>query len=293
MVTLSFLGTCVPALASTNESSLEKQLADLEASFDGKIGVYAVDTANNQKIQHRANERFPTQSTFKTIAASAILKQSMKNPQLLQEKMTYSKQNLVFWSPITEKNSSDSMTIFDLTAASMMYSDNTATNLIVEKLGGPQAVTAFARSIGDTTFRNDNREPDLNSNPSNPQDSSTPAAMNQSLQKLALGNVLGNSQREQLVTWMKGNTTGDARIRAGIPKGWIVADKTGASNDYGVSNDIGLIWAPHCSPLVVTIYTIHNKKDTSRRDDIVASTMRILVNEFAKTNSCIKNNLKD
>ncbi len=86
---------------------------------------------------------------------------------------------------------------------------------------------------------------------------------------------------------MKGNTTGDARIRAGVPKEWIVADKTGASDDYGISNDIGIIWPPSCAPILVTIYSVHNKKDTTRRDDLIASATRMLINEFSQTDQCI------
>jgi beta-lactamase class A len=276
-------------LANKNLSSLvEEKFKNLETSFEGRIGLYAINTANNQTIQYRALERFPVQSTFKVMAVSDILKKSETDNSLLKQKITYTKQDLVFWSPITEKHVADGMTIFDLCAAAMMYSDNTATNLIVKKLGGPQAVTAFARSIGDNTFRVDGWEPDLNSNPNDLRDTSTPKVMEKSLQKLTLGNALTSSKRNQLVTWMKGNTTGDTRIRAGVPKGWIVADKTGAGNDYGISNDIGIIWPPNCAPIVITIYSGHNKKNTTLRDDILVSSTQLVINEFAKTDPCLK-----
>lgn len=290
-IAVNFINICTPCFASAqqiNPTSISKKLAELETSFDGRIGIYAINTQNNQRIQYRATERFPIQSTFKVMAVSAILKQSMTDKHLLQQKVTYTKQNLVFWSPITEKHLADGMTISELCAAAMMYSDNTATNLIVKKLGGPHAVTAFARSIGDNIFRIDSREPELNSNPNDLQDTSTPKEMEKSLQKLTLGNVLAPSQREQLVTWMKGNTTGDARIRAGVPQGWIVADKTGSGNDYGISNDIGIIWPSSCPPIVVAIYSVHNKKNTTRRDDVIATATRILINELAQANACMK-----
>lgn len=280
-------------LANTNKNSstlMDEKFKKLETLFEGRIGLYAINTANKQTIQYRALERFPIQSTFKVMAVSAILKKSETDNSLLKQKITYTKQDLVFWSPITEKHVADGMTIFNLCAAAMMYSDNTATNLIVKKLGGPQAVTAFARSIGDNTFRVDGWEPDLNSNPNNLRDTSTPKAIEKSLQKLTLGNILTSSKRNQLVTWMKGNTTGDTRIRAGVPKGWIVADKTGAGNDYGISNDIGIIWPLNCAPIVIAIYSGHDKKDTTRRDDILVSSTQLVINEFAKTDSCLKTN---
>lgn len=282
---ISYLFLYIPAMVNAQPiepPSIEKKLAALEASFDGRIGLYAVNLANNQSVQYRAMTRFPIQSTFKVIAVSAILKRSMTDNHLLQERVTFSKQDLVFWSPITEKHLADGMTISELCKAAIMFSDNTATNLIMKKLGGPSAVTAFARSIGDNTFRLDHWEPELNSNPNNVQDSSTPAAMQKSLQKLALGNILASPQRKQLVAWMKGNTTGDARIRAGAPKGWVVADKTGSGSDYGIANDIAIIWPPNDAPIVVAIYSISNQKNAPARDDVIAQATRILIDELQR-----------
>ena len=266
----------------TKGTTVQEKLAALETSFGGRIGVSAINTTNNQSIQYRANERFPIQSTFKLMVVADILKKSAIDNNLLQQKMAYTKKDLVFWSPITEKRLGDSMTISELSAAAMMYSDNTATNLLVKKLGGPKSVTAFAHSIGDTMFRVDGWEPELNSDRSKLNDTSTPAAMVKSLQRLALGNILAPEQRNQLVAWMKGNTTGDARIRAGVPNGWLVADKTGAG-DYGISNDIAIIWPPKSDPIVLAIYSVQNKKDAIRHDDVVASVTRMLIKEFVQT----------
>jgi len=206
----------------------------------------------------------------------------MTDNDFLQQKITYKKQYLVFWSPITERHLTDGMTIAELCAATIMFSDNTAINLLMKNLGGPAAVTAFARSIGDHTFNLSNWEPKLNSISSDFRDSSTPAAMGKSLRQLTLGKILAPSQRKQLLTWMKNNTTGNARIRAGVPKGWIVADKTG-SGDYGIMNDIGIIWPPKHAPIVVVIYFSQNKKNAIHREDVVASATRILIQEFMGT----------
>lgn len=264
--------------AQTN--SMQDKFTQLEKETGVHVGVAAINTADKHAINHRANQRFPIQSTFKLMLVAAILKESTAHPDLLKHKITYSKGDLIYWSPVTEKHLADGMTIFDLCAAAMMHSDNTAANLLMKKLGGPKVVNQFARSIGDDTFRIDNWEPNLNSNPKDSHDSSTPTAMKNSLQKLLLGNVLSDSQREQLVNWMKGNTTGGTRIRAGVPKGWTVADKTGAGDSFGISNDIGLIWPPKGKPIIVAIYTIQNNKDAHRRDDVVASATKILIEEL-------------
>ncbi len=272
--------TIISSYSVTVFASVEKQLAKLESSFDGKIGIYALNTENQQEIQYRAAERFPIQSTFKVMVVAALLKQSMNNPTLLQQNEMYTKQDLVSWSPITEKHIHSGMTLSELCAAAMMYSDNTATNLLMKKLGGPTVVAAFAHSMGDNSFQISSWEPELNSNPMSMRDTSTPQAMGKNLKKLILGNVLAPLQREKLLTWMKGNTTGDTRIRAGVPTGWLVADKTGASDSYGISNDIAIIWPPKQAPIIVAIYTVQNKQNAARRDDVVVSATRLLLNEF-------------
>jgi len=279
---LSF--ACLSAFANTPPQT---QLDQLEKSFDGEIGLYAMDTNTNQMIAHRANERFPVQSTMKLIAVAALLKQSDQNPNLLQENIHYTKKDLMTWCPVTGQHIATGMTLEALSEAAMTYSDNVAANLIMKKMGGPQSVTAFARSIGNSSFNVKHYEGNLNSNPHNIEDTSTPKDMADSLQSLTLGNGLIPTQRAQLIGWMKNNTTGYKRIRAGVPIGWVVADKTG-SGEYGIANDIGILWAPACKPIVLAIYTVQNKQTAQSRDDVVAATTNIILNTFAKQDTCLK-----
>lgn len=280
IVAVSF--TSIPVFADAQQiNSAQEKLTNLEKSFNGKIGVYAINTNNNEIISHHADERFPVQSTCKLIIVSALLKQSNENKKLLQEKIYYKKGDLISWHPVTGKYLNNGMTLEELAEATMVHSDNTAANLIIKKLGGPKFVTDFAHSIGNRSFNIEHYEGNLNSNPKIKEDTATPKDMTISLQKLTLGNVLTQPQRTQLVTWMRDNTTSYKRIRAGVPIGWIVADKTG-SGDYGIANDIGILWSPTCKPIVLSIYTIQNKQDAKRREDILASTTNIVLDEFAK-----------
>lgn len=271
----------------TNHLKNQEKLEKLEKSFNGKIGVYAINTNNNQIIAYRANERFPVQSTLKLIGVAALLNESTKGHVSLQEKIHYTKNDLMFWHPITGKYVKSGMTYEALSEAAISYSDNTAMNVIMKKMGGPKFITDFARSIGNETFNVEHYEGDLNSNPNDTRDTSTPKDMAISLQKLTLGNVLTQSQRDQLITWMKNNTTGYKRMRSGVSIGWVVADKTG-SGDYGVANDIGIMWSPLCKPIVMAIYTAQGKKAAKNRDDIVASTTSIVLDEFGKNDGCFK-----
>lgn len=279
-ILFSFLALIFSIKCFADQDSIQQKLSRLELKEHIHIGIAAINMENNQTIYYRADERFPIQSTFKLIGVSAVLHQAMTNLNLLNQKIAYKKSDVVFWSPITEKNINNGMSISQLCAAAMMFSDDTAINLVVKKLGGLNTVVDFARFLKDDFFKLNHFEPNMNSNPSSDEDTSTPRAMQNSLQQLAFGKVLSPPMREQLVDWMKRNTTGDARIRAGVPKEWIVADKTG-SGSYGVSNDIAIIWPPKKPPIILAIYTVHPNKKATPRDDILAYVTRLIIAEFS------------
>jgi beta-lactamase class A len=257
--------------------SVQAQLAKLERALKGRLGVFALNTANGAQLSYRANEYFPMCSTFKVLLVSAILKRSTRIDGLMQQRIKYQQSNLVTYSPITEQQVENGMTVAALCAAAIQYSDNTASNLLMNILGDPSAVTAFARSIGDRHFRLDRWETALNSAiPGDRRDTSTPNAMGRSLQRLVLGDALESNLRAQLQAWLRGNTTGAARIRAGVPADWQVGDKTG-TGDYGTANDIAVLWPPGRSPVVIAIYTTQGDKDAKARNDVIAAAARIVV----------------
>lgn len=277
------------SVQQAKQNTVQEKLAKLEASSGGRLGVSAIDTTNNKLIQYRAKERFPMCSTSKVMAVSTILNKSMKDRSFLQKNIIYTQQDLdnSHYAPVTIKNLSNGMSIGDLCAATITYSDNTAMNLLLREIGGPKAVTAYARSIGDETYRLDRFEPELNTAiPNDSRDTTTPYSMEESLKNLVLGNLLAFPQREQLQTWLKNNTTGDTRVRAGVPKNWIVGDKTG-SGSYGTINDIAVIWPPKCDPIVVAVYYTQDKKDAKTNKNVIASATHIIVDEFARTNKCL------
>lgn len=287
LITSSFLFTN-KLLFAASSTSLQKKLAALETSSGGRIGVYAINTANGVHLQYRANERFPMGCTSKVIGVSAILNKSMKDSSLLSKRINYTKKDLTNWNPITEKRLTSGMTVEELCAASISYSDNTAMNLLVKQLGGLEQINAFARSIHNNSFRQDNGWPEEASSggKGNLNDSSTPEDMAKSLQNLAFTNTLAKPQRQLLMSWLKANTTGDSRIRAGVPKGWVVADKTG-TGDYGTTNDIGIIWPPNCAPIIVAIYYTNDDKKAVNKQDVVASATHLIVNTLARQDSCM------
>jgi beta-lactamase class A len=285
ILTTVFAFTTFANIPPMKLSASQKQLKALEKEFDGKIGVYAINTNNGDVIAYRDSERFPVQSTMKLMAVAALFQQSGNDDNLLQENITYTKDDLVYWHPITGQHIATGMTLEALAEAAMSYSDNTAANLIIKKVGGPQAITAFAQSMGNASFNVEHYEGSLNSNPNDKQDTSTPKDMAISLEKLTVGHQLTPSQQTLLMAWMRNNTTAYKRIRAGVPYGWTVADKTG-TGDYGIANDIGIIGSPFCKPIVLSIYTVRNKPDAKVREDIVASATNIVSTAFSKNDKC-------
>ncbi|MBN3826753.1 PenA family class A beta-lactamase [Burkholderia sp. Ac-20384] len=265
------------ATTASRDAETFDALAALERSAGGRLGVCAIDIASGRRVEHRQNERFPFCSTFKAMLSAAVLAQSVDRPALLQQRVTYTKADLVNYSPVSGKHVGDGMTVAALCEAAIQYSDNSAANLLIKLLGGPSAVTAYARSIGDDTFRLDRWETELNDAvPGDPRDTTTPAAMAASLNALMLGEALPAAQRAQLVAWMRGNKVGDKRIRAGVPAGWTVADKTG-TGDYGTTNDAGVVWSPSRAPIALVVYYTQASADARAKEDVIASVARIVV----------------
>jgi beta-lactamase class A len=159
----------------------------------------------------------------------------------------------------------------DICEAAMTLSDNTAGNLILTSLGGPQGITQFARSLGDTMTRLDRTETALNEAiPGDPRDTTTPNAMLDNVQKLVLGDVLSPPSKEQLTKWLLGNKTGDTRLRAHLPPGWRVGDKTG-SGERGTTNDVGVIWPAQGAPILVAIYLTETTAHPNARNGTLAA----------------------
>jgi beta-lactamase class A len=280
-VMIPLVSACTSWRATTASPSAEEQLKQLENSAGGRLGVAALNTADGRRVDYRANERFPLCSTFKLVLVSAVLEQSALQQGLLERRIHYTRSELLSWAPITTQHVATGMTVAELCAAALQYSDNTATNLLMKLVGGPETVTAFARSIGDKQFHLDRWEPDLNTAiPGDPRDTTTPAAMAQSLQRVTLGDALGAPQRSQLQTWLLGNTTGADKIAAALPPHWLIGDKTG-SGDYGTTNDIAVLWPPGKPPVILTIYLTQREQDAKARNDVVASAARIAVDAFA------------
>ena len=262
--------------AATNDFA--NRILSAEQRTGARIGVAAVDTASGKRLAYRSEERFPMCSTFKFLAAAAVLKGVDGGQEKLDRFIPYDAKDILEYAPVTKAHLKDGgMTLGALCAAAIEQSDNTAGNLLLDTIGGPTGLTNFARSIGDEMTRLDRKEPELNSaSAGDERDTTTPAAMCADMQRLLLGNVLSESSRQQLEGWLQHNETGTLMIRAGVPKTWTVGDKTGRCGN-GATNDVAIIRPPASAPIMVAIYSMGSASSADDRTAIVAEAARAVV----------------
>jgi beta-lactamase class A len=262
-----------PALAAPDR---DPRIAAIEARIGGRLGVAAFDTGTGRRLRHRASERFPMCSTFKLMAVSAILHRVDTRCEELARPVRVDKADVVGWAPVTSKHIGEKLPLSALCEAAITLSDNGAANLILEALGGPQGVTGYARSLGDHVTRLDRRELALNEGaPGDPRDTTAPDATVANLQKLIAGKALTPGSRDQLVAWLVADQMGKARIRAGVPAGWRVGDKTGTGG-HNSTNDVAVIWPPGRKPILVAAYSTQSRKPTAELEAALAEVGRIV-----------------
>lgn len=266
-----------PALAMTGNSNvLVERLAGLERQHGGRLGVSILDTGTGQRVAHRGDERFLMCSTFKLFAVAAVLARVDLGTEKLDQRVVFGKDLLLSYAPVTSQHvGPPGLRIATLCEAAITLSDNTAANLLLKRLGGPSAVTAFVRGLGDTVTRLDRTEPELNrASPGDIRDTTTPNAALATLEKLLLGRALSTGSREQLTTWLRACATGAGKLRAGLPPGWSIGDKTG-SGAQNETNDIGILYPPKRKPLLITAYYAGSSADAAARDSVLAEVGRI------------------
>ncbi|WP_205776107.1 class A beta-lactamase [Micromonospora tulbaghiae] len=251
------------------------ELAALERRSGARIGVFAVDTGTGRTLAHRADERFAYASTCKALAAGAMLAATSDAER--DRVVRYRRADLVAHSPVTERHVETGMTLRDAAEAAVRYSDNTAGNLLFDALGGPAGFARALREVGDRVTRPARTEPELNAaTPGDERDTSTPRALAGSLRAYALGEALRPADRDLLLGWMRASTTGSGLVRAGVPAGWQVADKSGTGG-YGTRNDIAVVWPPDRAPIVLAVMTSRDSRDAKPDDALVAQAARATV----------------
>lgn len=278
LITLGFaLLTLMPqAHAAGAAGKYSAQLAALESTHGGRLGVAVTSLSGTPLLSYRQTERFAMCSTFKALLGAFVLQRVDAGQESLDRNIPFTSADLLEWAPVTSKEvAAGHMTIAALNAASIQHSDNTAANLLLGAVGGPQALTRFLRSIGDRTTRLDRNEPALNTNiAGDERDTSTPQAMAATLRKLLVGHVLSPASKQQLNAWMLGNTTGGDRLRAGLDPFWMVGDKTGTGAN-GASNDVAIVYPRGQAPFIIAVFYTGSSRSGDEKNAVIAAVAKI------------------
>lgn len=269
------------AVGSSRAFASEADFAALERRLSGRLGVSCFEVGGGKRASYRADERFPMCSTFKLLAAAAVLKRVDGGSEKLDRVVPYDARRLLEYAPVTRAQVEEGgMKLGDLCAAAVEQSDNTAANLVVESLGGPSAVTRFARTLDDKITRLDRVEPEMNRvAPGEEHDTTSPAAMSQDLSRLMNSDVLSASSRELLLGWLVASQTGAGLIRAATPADWKVGDKTGR-NATGTLNDVAVLFPPQGRAIIIAIYTVFPRASAEKRTSAVAEAARIALRDL-------------
>ncbi|MCF3962655.1 class A beta-lactamase [Streptomyces fuscigenes] len=264
-----------PAAGTVPVPAPAAALDALRRRYGARLGVYALDTGSGREIGYHADDRFAFDSTYKALAAGVLLRRASDAD--LDRVLTYRAEDLQKYSPVTRAHVSTGMTLRALLDAALRHSDNTAANLLLDRLGGPAGLQRALRGTGDVTTHVDRAEPDVNSAiPGDVRDTSTPRTLATDLRRFLLGDLLTARRRARLTTWMLHTTTGGPYIRAGVPAGWRVGDKTG-NGDYGSRNDIAVVWPPIGAPVVLAILSARGHRTSSSDDALIADTTKAVL----------------
>ena len=268
--------TATTSAGQSSAGSTDGAFKDLEQHFGARLGVYAVDTGSGREVAYRSDERFAFASTIKSLLTGALLRTA--SDQELDKVVTYRQDEVLTWAPITSRHVDTGMKVRDLAAAALEYSDNTAANLLMTELGGPETLQRTLRELGDPTTHVNRTEPTPNeATPGDPRDTSTPRAFAADLRRYVLGDVLTEDRRRMLTDWMVGNTTGAPFIRAGVPVDWKIGDKTG-NGGYGTRNDVAVAWpSGGRSPVVLVMMSDRGKADATSDDALIAEATKAVV----------------
>jgi beta-lactamase class A len=206
-----------------------------------------------------------------------VLNRVDRQQEKLDRRISYDDKDLLEYAPIARKHIKEGgMTIEALCAAAIEYSDNTAANLLLQSIGGPEKLTEYLRSLGDNITRLDRNEPSLNTAiPGDPRDTTTPNSMLNDMNVLVFGQALSETSRKRMEGWLVANQTGGKRLRAGIPTDWRVGDKTG-TGENGATNEVAVVWPPNRAPVLIVTFFVESKAAQSEREAALAEVGRII-----------------
>ena len=283
-------GTLQPKQQDT--ATLKKQWQEITSTFDGVVGIAVLDLQNGTMVTMNEDKHFPMQSVFKYPLAMAIMDQIDKGKLSLHQKIHLTKRDLLpdTYSPIRDKYENEKdpvLTLKEILSYTVSRSDNNGCDLMFRLLGGPKNVDDYIHSIGIKDISIVATEEDMHKE-WNVQFTNwcTPVAMTNLLKTFYQGNVLSKPSHDTLLKIMEETSTGVNRLKALLPKGTIIAHKTGTSDTKdGVTaaiNDVGIITLPDGRHFAITVYASNSKWPTEKIEEVVAKVGKAAWESFVK-----------
>lgn len=271
-----------PALAKPDRfAPLRRIIPRIEHDAGGPLGFALFDSHNGARFHHRAQQRFPLCSTFKLLLAARLLHGAQTGRWRMDDRVAIAATDLIPPSPFTGSRVGTGATLAELAQAMTAFSDNGAANLALTHVGGPAAVTAWLRAIGDPVTRLDRGEPEMNNEtPGDPRDTTTPAAMLATCHRLLTAGPLDAAGRAQLAAWMAGSQTANTMFRAVLPPGWQEGNRTGGG-EWHARNIVSVITPPGRRPVYVTAYLFAAKSELAERSRHFPPLGRAIVESIA------------
>jgi beta-lactamase class A len=275
---LSFL--TLLAVTIFSQADLSKQIIEIAGSSKGRVGAAVLLLESDKSVELNGDERFPMQSVYKLPIAMATLDRVDGGSLNLEQKVKVEKSELVsakLRSPLRDKypRGNVELTLRELLRYDVSESDGTACDVLLRVLGGPQEVSKYLRGIGVMEIVVANTETEMSKDDTlQYRNWATPKGAIALLKLLHEGKVLSARSRELLTKLMIESPTGPERIKGLLPKGAIVAHKTGTSDTVNgvtaATNDIGIITAPNGKRLAVAVFVSDAKADLKTREGVIA-----------------------
>ncbi len=263
---------------------LEQEVVTIEQSLSGHLGVAVLDSDGNSLWSYKGADRVPLTSTFKTIACAKLLHDAETGSRVLSDTVRIDPASLQAYSPVTRHLAGDRISFGEACSATMMTSDNTAANIVLEAVGGPHQVTRFLRGAGDDVSRLDRMEPELNeSEPGDIRDTTTPNAMAKVLYELLFGTTLSAVGKMQLRDWMSSNQVAGDLLRSVLPQGWDIADRSGAGG-HGSRSITAVVWPRPNTPIIITIYISETNASFKQRNHAIATVGALIFRVLGGSN---------
>jgi len=251
-----------PAAAASSPSlySLEQQLQAMAGNGSSDVGIAALDLRTGETVSIKGNTPFPMASTVKVAVAALYLSQVDHGRRSLDDTIS-------------------GQSARSLMARMLIHSDNRATDMLLNDLGGPRPLHDWLQQNGITGLRVDRTIAQLLSDKRDlwdRRDSSTPQAMVELLRRIYRAELIKPQSRNYLLDLMAQCETGKNRMKALLPQGTPVEHKTGTLT--GLTDDVGFITLPDGRRIAVAVFA----RGGTNRPRTIAEAARAIYDGFAR-----------